>query len=252
MSEIPPIVPPPGIAQYPRPDYGPPPFDLSVINRAWPYVKQRLDVWIPAMLILVALYIGIELIQAGLFRVLGIGQVRPGELPSFQDFGEQMSISMTLGLLMAIPFAGMYKLAQLQVKGEPMSVGDIFKLDGQSLNVVLCLFLMNIAIFGGMLLCLLPGILVAAALLFSMPILMDRKVNAVTAMKMSIAMVKPYIWQAVAAAFVLGLLGFVGVLACGVGLLVTYPMYFVSVTLMYADLAWRPSQPEFQVQSHGL
>ncbi|MCB1070935.1 MAG: hypothetical protein H7A43_01105 [Verrucomicrobia bacterium] len=81
-----------------------------------------------------------------------------------------------------------------------------------------------------------------AITIFALPYIVEKKVDAVTAIKASIEQVKPAFWPMLGFTLVIGILSSLGGLACGIGMVVTMPLYFTSLAAAYRDVHGRPPQ----------
>lgn len=87
----------------------------------------------------------------------------------------------------------------------------------------------------GALFCYLPGIIAAGLLMFVYPIIVDQRVGAIEAMRLSWNALKPDLWTATGYYFVLALLASLGSYLCGIGMFATFPLLFLGTTLVYRD-----------------
>ena len=115
-------------------------------------------------------------------------------------------------------------------------IGDLF----QGFNYFVAAFVaaLLIAVFAtiGTLLCIIPGLVVAAVYMFTYLFIADKRLEFWPAMEASHALVKnDYVGFVL---FLLGLclLNIVGALCCIVGLLVTIPISMMAITIAYREL----------------
>lgn len=96
----------------------------------------------------------------------------------------------------------------------------------------------GLACVGGLV--LLPGICVMMYLsicwMFTIPLVVDKGISFWDAMKLSRAQVRKHWWSVFAFSLVVGLLGLSGILACGVGLIVTGILAFLAIVWLYEDI----------------
>lgn len=169
----------------------------------------------------------------------------------------------------AFLIGGLFRIACRQVRGQPIDVGDLFKtgdvfwqlflttlvlnvlgalvgvvvwigfvglvprLPAESAQIAIGLaFIIGLVIFGAF----------ASRLMLALPLVVDGGQKATVAIRNSwVALrgqtVKAMIFNALA--FILSILG---ALLCGVGLLITFPIYYVAVALVYRDFFLRSSE----------
>jgi hypothetical protein len=88
----------------------------------------------------------------------------------------------------------------------------------------------------GTVLLIIPGVYLAVAYLFATYLVVDRRLDFWPAMELSRHTVKPQWFGYFAFMLLLALLNLAGALLLGLGLLVTIPVSFCTVTVAYADL----------------
>lgn len=136
-------------------------------------------------------------------------------------------VSFVGQVITTLATAGLLKMAFDAVDGREVSLSTI--LEGwDKVQVLVATILVGIATFIGIVLCVIPGIVVAVLCAFTTAFVVDKKLRAVDAIKASIDLVRNnagsvIVW--ILLAFV-GLV--VGAIACGVGLLVAYPVILIS------------------------
>jgi len=81
-----------------------------------------------------------------------------------------------------------------------------------------------------------PGFLAMGLLFFTLPLIVERRMGVIDAMKLSFETTRPNMWMFMLFAFVVGLMASLGQLACYVGLLVTYPLHFLITAAAYKDV----------------
>ena len=88
----------------------------------------------------------------------------------------------------------------------------------------------------GTILLIIPGVYLAVAYLFASYLVVDRRLDSWPAMELSRLTVTPRWFGYFAFLLLLALLNLAGAIALGLGLLVTIPLSFCTVTAAYADL----------------
>lgn len=82
---------------------------------------------------------------------------------------------------------------------------------------------------------MLATIAIAALVFFALPLIVDRRMEFVPAVKASVELVKPVLPQFMLFVFLAGLAGGVGALLCGVGLVLTLPISYCAMAVAYRD-----------------
>jgi hypothetical protein len=137
------------------------------------------------------------------------------------------------GPVYAIFTAGMFKYYLTLIRGESAGMGDAFSGFGRSTGqLVLLSLVMNFLMLIGYAFCLIPGIYLAVAWFFSIPLVIDKQMGFWEAMELSRKMVGKHWFLVFAFLLVYGLLSMAGIIACCIGIFVTLPIGIAA--LMYA------------------
>lgn len=138
-------------------------------------------------------------------------------------------------LLTSFLMGGAYRSAFKQLRGERFQLRDLFSGGdcwGRLLGATL---LMGILCSIGIMLCVIPGLIVAGLLFFTIPLIVERNLGVIDAMRASYEVTRQNLLMFTLFAIVLSILAGVGALACYVGLLVTYPLFFTIMAVAYRD-----------------
>ncbi|MBW7908853.1 MAG: hypothetical protein H3C50_08050 [Kiritimatiellae bacterium] len=162
----------------------------------------------------------------------------------------------TVGILAGPMMAGLALVVlRLIDKTEPKpEVGDLFKgFDFFIPSLVFAILVIVAQLAGRFILFWIPilgyflGILYSVALstflMFTIYLLVDRKLDVVAAIQQSIDLVKKNFWIFLGLNIIVGLVSAIGIFACGIGILVTMPIYATTIGLVYRNLhpAGQPS-----------
>jgi uncharacterized membrane protein len=145
----------------------------------------------------------------------------------------------------------MYQMALKQLRGQALSLGDMFaniNKAGPVLGLLLLLGLVG-GLVGGVLGAILSPILgpftsivtslpsyIAGALSsLSVLLVLDQNMSPVDAIKESWTKLKSEIWIALAFILVASMASSIGSLACGIGMIFTLPLYYLCMALMYRN-----------------
>lgn len=132
--------------------------------------------------------------------------------------------------------AGFHIICIRKIFGGQFDIGDLFKGFQFFLPALLAALVSGIFIGIGTLLCLIPGLVVAAMYVFVYLFIVDKKMDFWPAMQASHAVVKQdYFGFTMLVLAGIGL-SLVGVLLCLVGVLVTIPIYFAAITVAYKEV----------------
>src|SRR5206468_8443735 len=122
-------------------------------------------------------------------------------------------------------------------RGEVVQFGDVFAgFNGAFLQLALAGLVKWLLTSLGFVLCILPGIYLAVAYAFALPLVIDKKMDFWPAMEVSRRVVTRHWWSIFALLIVMILMVCVGALACLVGMVITVPIASASLMAAYEDL----------------
>jgi uncharacterized membrane protein len=132
-----------------------------------------------------------------------------------------------------------------RIRGEEIQIGDLFAgFNIALLNLVLVGLVKALLTSLGLLLCVLPGIYLGVGYVFALPLVIDKKMDFWPAMEVSRQVVHRHWWSVFALVIVVGLIAFVGCIACFIGLLITIPVASAALMYAYEDLFGSPVAQE--------
>ena len=225
------------------------------IGESFELYKANIGVWIVATLMAFVPSIA-GAIVGGIFGAATAGQHPGGGQPPFGSsptpFGGQQN-SYTGGLPPPLYFGiqvmsalysawlsgGVYGTAVKQVRGEAISVNDIFSGGPLIWKMLGFNIVYTFAVALGWCFCLVPGFLLSGLLFPAYALIADGETvgNAITR---SFEAMKRDMWNAGAFILVMGLIVLAGIIPCGLGLLVTLPMLYLATALAYRDMIGMP------------
>jgi uncharacterized membrane protein len=158
------------------------------------------------------------------------------------DFGNYIVISLLFTLLSGVPLiqgpliAGFHIFTMKKLMGRNAEIGDLFQGFNFFVPTLVASLLIGLFTFAGTLLCIIPGLVVAAMYKFTYLFIVDKRMDFWPAMQASHAVVKNDYFgftMFLILAFLVNVLGF---LCCIVGLLVTIPLTFAAITVAYKEI----------------
>jgi uncharacterized membrane protein len=160
------------------------------------------------------------------------------------DLGTWALMSLVFGVVSsAVPvvaqgpmMAGYHMSILGRLRGRRPEIGDLFKGFSYFVPTLLASLAIGLLVFCGTLLCLIPGLVLAAAYKFTYLFIFDKRLDFWPAMQASHEVVKRDYFGFTMFLLALVLLNFVGVLCCIVGVLVTIPITYTAITVAYRDL----------------
>ncbi|MDO9542910.1 MAG: hypothetical protein Q7J98_11395 [Kiritimatiellia bacterium] len=161
--------------------------------------------------------------------------------------------AVTLGILTGPMFAGLIiiTLGCLDKKEPKSEIGDIFKgfeyfLDAflfviiwGAISIAVTL-LLNLIPCAGQILSVFVSVIISTFVMFGLFLIVDRKMNFWPASMASINLVKTNFFPFAGLMIVAGVLGHIGVLACGIGIIITVPITVCIIAAAYRDLFGKP------------
>lgn len=214
---------------------------FEVISEAWQKLSANMTPWILAALIFFALtgaaYVGyyFTIFTAAFATVAASGGNEPGVGANLflQLIG--LVAGIVIEMVYLVLLAGMVKMALKQLRGQAIAPGDVFSGTSHIVPLALGGLLYGLGVVIGSVLCVIPGLLVAGLGLLMIPLIVDQNMDGVTALTTSIKTLQPHMWMALLFSIVLSLVGGLGGVACGLGMLITFPLVIISLALLYRD-----------------
>ena len=158
------------------------------------------------------------------------------------DLGIFMLLALVFVFLSGVPLiygplmAGFHIYCMKRMMGKQAEFGDLFKGFNYFVPTLVASLLIGLFVFGGTLLCIIPGLVVAAVYKFTYLFIVDKKMDFWPAMQSSHAVAKnDYFGFTI---FLLALAGIdiLGALLCVVGLLIAMPLTVAAITCAYRDI----------------
>ncbi len=158
------------------------------------------------------------------------------------DLGNYIVITLIFFVLNGVPFiqgaliAGFHIFTMKKLMGRQSQLDDLFKGFNFFVNTLVASLLIGIFVFCGTLLCIIPGLVIAAMYKFTFLFIVDKRMEFWPAMQASHAVVRSDYFGFtlfLVLAFLVNVLGF---LCLVVGLLVTIPATFAAITIAYKEI----------------
>jgi hypothetical protein len=244
-------LPPPPQSPFTQPYGQPARVKFEVLNEAWALFKQQSGVWIGAICLAIgaaiALYIGMFI---AMFAAVGPEAFNSPNVKLTDHQATMMLVVMgTVGvagwILMTLITAGLHNMALKQVRGEITSIADMFSVTSMLPNILLASILTWLAMVAGMILCVFPYYIVNGMLMFTLPLIIDQRMGAIEAMNKSWNALKSNMLMATLFMFIMPMVASLGIMACGIGIVVTLPLYFLAIAITYRDFFIWQSPPSY-------
>jgi uncharacterized membrane protein len=188
-------------------------------------------------------------LYAFMFVSLGIGSNSDPQdvIRAIQSSGANLIatffMAVVTALIQAFSYSGYYHVAMKQLRGEQFSVGDFFS--GMK-NLVPMLgvtgILAAVQFVGNLLCCLgsLVTLLSLGLLMFTYPLIADRNLGTVDAIKTSLDVTKQNPVMFILFGIVAHLVGGIGFIVCCIGVIFTAPLLITTVSCAYRDCFGAP------------
>lgn len=217
---------------------------FDVIGEAWQIFAANMANWIVALLAFAVLIAAVYFVcMLLLVPVLFAGAAINTANPMGMFTGGGLFMSMVFGLLMAVLMAivygilgaGLYKMAIGEVRGTKAQISDLFSATDVAGPMVVAALLIQVGTMIGSWLCVIPGLLFAGLTMLTYPLVVDQKMAPVAAIQASINTLKAEWLMAALLFLVLTIVAGLGAIACGIGVVFTLPLLFLSTALVYKD-----------------
>jgi hypothetical protein len=206
---------------------------FGAIGEAWELLLARWPMWVLTVLIVM---VGNSVVSGLVFAAFG--EERGGGAPVFWVglSGPGIALQFILSTVVnGLFLGGMYRMACWQIRGRQVGVATLFSVLDILPQLLLGSVLFALASYAGFCAFVLPGFVVSGVLMFTLPLIVDGGLQATDALGQSWRALKRQ-WL-VAAVFhaAAGLAAWVGTCCCGVGFLLTAPLYCLAIAVLYRD-----------------
>ncbi len=205
------------------------------IGEGWNMFAEQWKVWVVNALVL-SLVTVVPIVGMYIFMVVLAASAGSGGA----GLGMAVLGLIFLGVILVVLastylHAGMYRAAFKQLRGEPISTGDLFSAGDRFPSVLGAAILVGILVMIGALLCIIPAFIVAGALYFTFPLVVERRMSAGEAIQASRDATRGDLFMFVLFAFVVSLIAQAGSYLCYVGILATLPLQYTIGAIAYRD-----------------
>ena len=208
----------------------------------WAFAMMRADIQgiaLPIVVAVVASALVSAIVSGGLSFAVGILSAAgmAGEMMKLMRTGTNV-VGGAIGIVVGSYInAGLYAFLLNVARGRPVELADVFRGGRHFAKMLGATVLVGLATGLGTLLCIAPGVILALGLMMSMPLVVDRDLGAVDALKESWRLTDGHKMQL----FVFMLIGIgiviLGALACCVGAwLVAQPLVMLAQAYVYLKL----------------
>jgi len=132
-------------------------------------------------------------------------------------------------------YAGLYKMAERQLLGQPIRLEDLFSVSDRVLPLIAVQGIVFPLVLAGTFLCLIPGLVIAGLMFFITPAVVLGKRGVVEAMRESYRLVTADTVNMIIFGFVTNLIAGSGSQVCYIGLVVSLPLSVLITTIAYFE-----------------
>jgi len=136
---------------------------------------------------------------------------------------------VTAGLLTGPMVVGYMRMIQKEEEGGKAEVADVFKGFDDFVPALLAVLLSSIIVSIGFMLCVLPGLLMIALVPTAAYLVATGEKDGINAIKRAFAAIKENLLGSVICSLVLGIVGSLGTILCGVGVILTMPIAVIGM-----------------------
>jgi uncharacterized membrane protein len=141
--------------------------------------------------------------------------------------------------------AGFHIYCMKRIMGRATDFSDLFKGFNFFVPTLVASLVISLFFFGGTLLCVIPGLVVAAMYKFTYLFIVDKRLDFWPAMQASHAVVRNDYFGFTMFLILMALVNLLGLLCCVVGLLITVPVSLAAITVAYQELVgFDPTTPD--------
>lgn len=200
----------------------------AAINEAWETIKPNLATWIGVALVYLLIVGALNFVQGMLQTHDGQGIPRQNPFSLFFLF-----LASAASLFLS---AGLFKVALTQLRTGRAEFGELFNIFDVAAPLFIAAVLTTLVTSLGFVLCVIPGVIASLGLSMINPLIIDQKVDAIVAMKRSWEVCKDHLSSLFVLGLVLSLIVTVSLCFCGLGVLITLPLLYMTMAIVYRDL----------------
>jgi uncharacterized membrane protein len=192
-----------------------------------------MSTWIVAMIA----YLVLMVLASMLVNLFGLAGILQGDASfAVASIFVGIGVSFILSLLLqSLLMGGMYRMALNQIRGIPTSAGDVFQAFDLVPRFIITNLIIGVLAGIGFMLCIIPGLIVLGTTFLAAPLLAATNLSPIDAITKSFEVLKRDMLMAILFFIVVTIVASLGAIACGIGIIFTYPLLFISISLVYRD-----------------
>jgi uncharacterized membrane protein len=143
---------------------------------------------------------------------------------------------VSAGLLSGPMFVGYMRMIKVEDEGGKAEIADVFKGFDDFVPALLAVLLSSLIVSVGFLFCILPGLLIMALVPTAAYLVAVGEMDGVNAIKRAFGAVKENLLGAFICSLILGIVGSLGAILCGIGIIITMPIALIGMYHMAKQL----------------
>lgn len=143
---------------------------------------------------------------------------------------------VSAGLLTGPMVVGYMRMIQREEAGTKAEIADVFKGFDDLVPALLAVLVSSIVVSIGFLFCIIPGLLILALVPTAVYLVAMGEKDGIQAIKRAFEAIKAHLLGAMLCVVVLGIIGSIGSVFCGIGIVVTMPIAFIGMYHMAKQL----------------
>lgn len=144
--------------------------------------------------------------------------------------------NISAGILAGPMMVGYMRMIKTDDEGGKIEIGDVFKGFDDFIPALLAVLVGGIAVGIGFMLCIIPGLLIMAVVPTAAYLVAVGEKDGINALKRAWKAVKENLLGAFLCTLILGIIGALGAILCGIGVLLTLPIAFIGMYHMARQL----------------
>ncbi len=206
---------------------------FNAIGEAWQLYQQRWVVWSLSVLVVI---VGYAIINGGLAAILGVPHPNnPGGFRAILRLPTTFIQASLFSMVGGVFLGAMSRSACRQVRGVAIDVDTLFSISDVFVNLVIGAILIGLAWSVGFFFFVLPGLVIAGLLMFTIPLIVDAGLPPREAISLSWQALKGEWFTATLFHLAVWFLASLGGALCCVGIVITAPLYSLSIAVLYRD-----------------
>jgi uncharacterized membrane protein len=212
------------------------------ITRSWDLLRAEWLTWsLMTFVYFIPMAVVYVIAQVAQFK-LGLHTPPPSRaLEAFlQSIGQSLTISLVTSFLMvlcgSVFLGGIYRAAFKQMAGEKITPGDVFTGFDKFPAIFVASVIIGVIQFLAALLCYIPMFIAQGLLFLTVPFIVREDLDPLEAVRRSFQTTKDEWLMFTVTAVVAGLLAVLGLFACLVGILFSYPLLFLITAHAYRSM----------------